>query len=327
MFDSLIAHLAHVEVTTPVPEASLAFYRDVIGLEESARDATSVYLRGWGEHHFHSLQLTEGPAPALGHIGWRTVSAEALEEAARRLEADGAGLGWEEPTTGHGRAYRFRGPSGHVHELFWEIDAYVAPPGMEPVLPSRPQRVVPRGVSARSIDHVTVNSFDPFGEAEWFRDTLGLRFMEYGVLDHDPSKTVAAFVTPHVNSHELGLILDFVGLRTEPRVEGRLNHIAYWLDTREEVLRSADVLIDAGFELEWGPARHGVGENTLLYVREPSGLRVELFSGGWVNAVPDWQPVCHTGARALSYWTPDIPWPDSFQDGFPMIDLPEPMGR
>ena len=49
MSNRLIAHLAHVEVLTPTPERSLAFYRDVIGLEESGRAGQSVYLRGWGE--------------------------------------------------------------------------------------------------------------------------------------------------------------------------------------------------------------------------------------------------------------------------------------
>jgi len=72
MSSRLIAHLAHVEVLTPTPERSLAFYRDVIGLEESGRSGRSVYLRGWGEWSHHSVQLTEAPHPGLGHVGWRT---------------------------------------------------------------------------------------------------------------------------------------------------------------------------------------------------------------------------------------------------------------
>ena len=71
MSNRLIAHLAHVEVLTPTPEQSLAFYRDVIGLEESGRSGASVYLRGWGEWSHHSVQLTEAAHPGLGHVGWR----------------------------------------------------------------------------------------------------------------------------------------------------------------------------------------------------------------------------------------------------------------
>jgi catechol 2,3-dioxygenase len=47
MSNRLIAHLAHVEVLTPKPEESLAFYTDVLGLVESGRAGQSVYLRAW----------------------------------------------------------------------------------------------------------------------------------------------------------------------------------------------------------------------------------------------------------------------------------------
>lgn len=327
MWSSPIAHLAHVEVITPSPAESLTFYRDVLGLEESGSDGHSVYLRGWGEHYRHSLQLTEGPEPALGHAGWRTASEEALDAAAARLDGLGAGLGWVDASTGHGRAYRFKGPSGHVQELFWEVERYVPPAGLEPIVAIRPQRVIPRGASARRLDHVTLNSFGPFDEATWYREHLGLRFMEYTVLDDDPGLTLGAFLTAHTTSHELGLILDFSGLKTEPRVEGRCNHVAYWLDTREDVLRAADVFVDAGLSIEYGPARHGVGENLFLYVREPGGMRVELFSGGYLNAIPDWEPVRHLGSRGLSYWNPDQRPPEHFLvDAFPPLPAVAPAG-
>ena len=61
MVERLIAHLAHVEVITPKPEQSAAFFKNVLGLEESGRTGQSVYFRGWGEFFHHSLQLTEGP--------------------------------------------------------------------------------------------------------------------------------------------------------------------------------------------------------------------------------------------------------------------------
>ena len=144
MSNRLIAHLAHVEVLTPTPERSLAFYRDVIGLEESGRAGQSVYLRGWGEWSHHSLQLTEAPHPGLGHVGWRTWSPEDLETAVAKVEAAGAGEGWFEDAVGHGRAYRYRGPGGQVHELFYDDERHTPPAGMESPFPDRPQRYVPR---------------------------------------------------------------------------------------------------------------------------------------------------------------------------------------
>jgi catechol 2,3-dioxygenase-like lactoylglutathione lyase family enzyme len=71
MVERLIAQLAHAEVITPKPEKSAAFFKNVLGLEESGRAGQSIYFRGWGEFFHHSLQLTEGQAPAIGHTGWR----------------------------------------------------------------------------------------------------------------------------------------------------------------------------------------------------------------------------------------------------------------
>src|SRR5919112_4748414 len=233
MSNRLIAHLAHVEVLTTTPEESLRFFRDVIGLEESGRAGQSVYLRGWGEWSHHSVQLTEAPQPGLGHVGWRTWSPEDLEAAIAKVDAAGTGEGWCEDAVGHGRAYRYRGPGGQVHELFYDDERFVPPAGMESPYPDRPQRYVPRGIYPRMIDHVTVMTDDPVRDAEWYRDTLGYTFTEYTVLPH-ADIPVFAMVTNNEKSHDLGLILDQSG------VAGRVHHIAFWVDSREELLRAAE---------------------------------------------------------------------------------------
>ena len=85
----LISQLAHVEILTPKLEESAIFFKELMGMEESARQGNSVYLRCWGEYYHHSLVLTEGPQPALGHIAWRTNGQEELEAAVQQIEADG----------------------------------------------------------------------------------------------------------------------------------------------------------------------------------------------------------------------------------------------
>src|ERR1700741_5569482 len=98
MVERLIAHLAHVEVITPKPEQSAAFFKNVLGLEESGRAGQSVYFRGWGEFFHHSLQLTEGPAPAIAHTGWRTQGPKELGLCVKRPAARRGGI--RLPTTG-----------------------------------------------------------------------------------------------------------------------------------------------------------------------------------------------------------------------------------
>ena len=311
MLNRLVSQLAHFAVTTHKPAESLAFYRDVIGLEVSGQEGQSAYLRGWGESFRHSLHLVEGDGPGLAHIGWRAFGPEQLEEAVRRIEATGRGEGWVPPAFGRGRAYRYRGPGGHLNELFWEVERYQAPDAMQSGYPSRPQRYVPRGVAARCLDHLTVNTTNIRADAEWYRDTLGHRWMEYIVADDDPSRIIFATTTTGERGHDLGLVPDM------PGNAGRINHIAFWTEQREELRRAADVLMDNGAPVEFGPGRHGVGEQDYLYCREPSGLRVELNAGGYRNAEPDWQTVEWTvGQGGLSFYK-NVTMPHSMFESFP----------
>jgi catechol 2,3-dioxygenase len=305
-----IAHLAHVELITPSLETSVAFYKDVMGLEESGRDEKSVYLRCWGEWSYHSLQLTEGKEPALAHAAWRMQSPAALEAAVAQVEAAGTGIGWQDATKGHGPAYRLHGPGGHVHELFWEIDSYEPPEALRSPFPSRPQRFIPRGVAPRQVDHVTVMTADPVGDAKWYRDVLGFVFTEWTELD-DHDLAVFATVTNNEKSHDLGLVLD------QSEVPGRLHHMAWWVDSREELLRAADILLNAGVDIEFGPGRHGLGEQDYLYAREPGGCRIEINTGGYRLYVPDWEPKRWVPSQGSNTMYKNVDMPDSMMEGFP----------
>lgn len=313
--DRLISQLAHVEILTPTPEESLHFYTEILGLETSGRDGQSVFLRGWGERFHHSLQLTEGPEPGLGHIAWRAHGPEQLEKAVARIEATGAGEGWIDASVGHGSAYRYRGPGGHLHELFWEVERYAPPPGMESPFPNRPQRYVPRGVAARTLDHVTVATADPGSDAEWYRATLGHRFMEYTVIPERPDWIVFAMTTVCERAHDFGLVWDASSAR------GRINHLAYWVDSREELLRAADVFLNQDIAIEFGPGKHGMGEQDYLYVREPGGMRIELNTGGYRNYEPDFEPVRFEPQQGSNVFYKNVALPHSMFESFPPVEL------
>jgi catechol 2,3-dioxygenase len=310
MSNRLIAHLAHVELLTPAPQESLAFFKDVIGLEESGAEGQSVYLRGWGEWHYHSLQLTESAEPGLGHIGWRAWSPEHLEKAVANLEAAGAGEGWSEDQHGHGPAFRYRGPGGHLHEILWEVDDYEPPEELRTDYPDRPQRFVPRGIAPRMIDHVTVMTADPFGDAHWYRDNLGSTFTEYTTLD-DADIPVFCMSTNNEKSHDLGLLMDRSG------VPGRLHHLAFWVDTRDELHRATDILLNQDVAIETGPGRHGMGEQEYLYFKEPGGNRIEMNTGGYRLYVPDWETRKWTPALGSQTFYRNIPMPGSMLEGTP----------
>jgi catechol 2,3-dioxygenase len=236
MSERLLSQLAHVEILTPVPEESLRFYVDVLGMEETERVGQSVYLRGWGEFFHHSIQLTEGPHAGLGHVGWRTFDEATLERAVQRLEAGGQAIGWKDDNVGHGRGFRYTAPHGQqTHEVFWEVDRYQPPAALAPTLPNRPQRYVPRGAAVRSLDHVTITSPEILQDVAWYGETLGHRFTEYIVAEDAPVELCVFAMTTTVHlAHDMAIVLDHSG------VPGRVNHVAFWVDQRDELLRVAE---------------------------------------------------------------------------------------
>lgn len=112
-----IAHLAHAEMFTPDLDGSLWFFRTLLGMRETARQADSVYLRCYEDPYHHSLKLTAAERPGLGMLGWRTTSQDALERRAIALDGAGLGSGFSTGDIGVGRTYRFTSPDGHPMEL------------------------------------------------------------------------------------------------------------------------------------------------------------------------------------------------------------------
>jgi len=313
----LIAHLAHVEVLSSKPADSVAFYTEVLGLERSGEEGTSTYLRGWGEWDHHSLVVTEAEAPGLGHIGWRMLSPEHLDQAVARVQERGVDGEWVDGSVGHGPAFRFRGPGGHQHELLWETERYVPPPELVSPYPNRPQAYRPRGIAPRQLDHVTVMTGDPLADAYWYRDTLGYVFTEYTVLD-EAEIPVFSMLTNNEKSHDLGLVID------QSAMPGRLHHVSYWVDSRDELLRAADILMNCDAGVEFGPGRHGMGEQDYLYTREPGGVRVEVNTGGYRLYRPDWETLRWTPSQGSNVFYRNLPMPDTMMEGAPHVDFSAP---
>jgi len=77
------------------------------------------------------------------------------------------------------------------------------------------------------------------------------------------------------------------------------------------------VLMEAGAHIEFGPGRHGMGEQTYLYFREPGGIRLEINSGGYRNYQPDWQPVKWVPSQGSNTMYRNVSMPDSMTEAFP----------
>ncbi|GAA0991160.1 VOC family protein [Subtercola frigoramans] len=312
---TLLSHLSYVAITTPDVEASVDFYVNRVGLTVVDRIDGAVYLRCWGDYYAYSVVVVPGDEPALDTMAWRTSSAEALEGAAKRIEAAGAAGEWVE-VPHIGRAYRFTGPWGHSMTLHWDVTRHHdSANDVASIYPDRPSRRSPIAGAPRQLDHVTVATSDVDAFAAWYNDVLGFRIMARTVLDEAPI-SVFSVLTTNEKSHDLGVVLDGSSRA------GRINHYAFWVDTREEVLIAADVLMENGVPIEYGPSIHGIGEQVFLYYREPSSLRIELNTGGYRNYVPDWTPNTWKPSLGSNNFYRNGAMPMSMTESFPAADGP-----
>ena len=285
-----LAHLGHLELLTPKPEESLRFFVDVMGMTESGRQGASVYLRGWDDYERYSLQLTASSSSGLGHAAFRARSPQALQRRVAALEASGQAVGWHEGELGHGPAFRFRDPDGHLLEVYYETEWYAAPPMLRPALKNQAQRNPTRGVNVRRLDHFNCLAVDIRANREFFERTLGFRLTEQIVLDDGTE--AGMWLTCTNKSY------DFAYTREAHGVPGRFHHVAFALDSREAILQAADVFLESGVFIETGPHKHAVQQTFFLYVYEPGGNRVEVANAGArLILAPDWKPITWTEAE------------------------------
>src|SRR6266436_4324353 len=168
-----IAHLGHIELLTPKLAESFWFFHDTLGMQEAAREGQSVYLRGWGEYERYSLKLTEAKQAGVAHTAFRAMSPQALERRVHALEASGLGRGWIDGDVGHGRAYQFTDPDGHLLELYYDSEKYRAPEDLRPALKNQPQRTPDHGNGVRRLDHINFLARSPVATRTFMQERLG----------------------------------------------------------------------------------------------------------------------------------------------------------
>jgi len=307
-----VAHIHHAELLTPTPQESLEFFTDRFGMQIESRSGQSVYLRGWGETQPYGLKLTESALPGLGHMALRAWSPEGLDRRVASIEATGLGDGWLDGDHGHGPAYQFRDPDDHRMEIFYQADRYEPPEELRPRLKNVPQRHVDRGASVKRIDHVNILAADVAANRQFAVEQLGCRLYEQVILDN--GEEAGAWMSFTIAAHELIYTADHAG------GNGRLHHLAWFVDTREELLRAADLFLDADVPIEAAPSKHAVAQGMFLYVYEPGGNRVEVTTGTHFIYDPDYEPIRWTQAERArgqawgvatvptfhTYGTPDV---------------------
>jgi catechol 2,3-dioxygenase len=296
-----IVRAAFVELRVTDLEASEAFYAGLLGMVVAARTDDAVYLRAWEERQHHSLILRQSPPaqPATAaRLGFRVRTEDDLDLAAGHFAEQGLSARWIEAGSdpGLGRALRVWDPFGYPLEFFYEIE-HVA---------TQHQRFdLHRGAPLLRFDHVNLHT-PRVEDAFRFWLSLGFRCSEYiSTDDAATERMTGAWLLRKPTVHDVALTAG-----TGPR----LHHFAYWVTDPAGVMRACDQLA-GGYRtdvIERGPGRHGVSNAFFVYLRDPDGHRIELYSCDYYTGDPDHEPLrwsvndprCRSfyGTRAPDSW-------------------------
>jgi catechol 2,3-dioxygenase len=301
----MILRLAHVQIACADVGAARAFYVDLLGFVPHAADASNLYLRGVEEFDAWLLRITASDRGGLVHSAFRVsdpADLVAIESAqtALGLAVTRVAAGTE---PGQGEALRTRTPDGHRIEFFHDFDEIDPCVDGRLSLPMRRANAA-AGVPPCRIDHVSMRVPDLPAALRYWLQALDFRASELW-LDAEETPRVA-WLRRQPRSHDVAL-----GTHPEPA----FHHLAYSVADPAALLRAADLIGDAREQkrIEWGPSRHGATNALAMYVADPDGNRLELYTGDYVRDL-DRPPLVwssHDYAQHGHSWWGNPP-PDSF---------------
>lgn len=261
--------LRSVSVTVPDPVRSRDFYHEAWGLSTVDEDGDTFWLRATGSEH-HVLQLGAGDGNALDRISFALGTPREVDDAARALQKLGIPL-LREPgrldDAGGGYGLQLVDPEGRCLELSADTFAVSA---QEPA----GRRAIPRKLA-----HVVLNTSDIDRTADFYTQVLGMRISDW-------SEHQMTFLRCNSDHHVIALNqADFPSI----------NHVAYEMESLDHFMRGLGSLKRSGIAPQWGPGRHGPGDNTFSYFTDPAGLVCEYTSE--VAQIDEDRWLCRTWKR------------------------------
>jgi catechol 2,3-dioxygenase len=247
MSSPLIEGLRNVALNVPDLAQAETFYTNAWNLQVSERQGGALYLRGTGRDPY-LLVLHQGEAIAqLRSVTLRARSEAALGVIAQKAVAAGgtviAPLGdLDEPAGGRGVTLRDR--QGRLFQIV-HGDAVREDAGQQK---DRPVRLA----------HVVLNSCAPNDTCAFLEEALAFTLADLTVR--------IAFMNCNTDHHTVGVAI---------ANNNALNHIAFLMPDGDSLMRGAGRMRDAGYPIQWGPGRHGPGDNLFNYFIDPFGIPIE----------------------------------------------------
>ncbi|MCP1634445.1 catechol 2,3-dioxygenase [Kerstersia gyiorum] len=293
---SPVLRIGHASLKVMDMQAAIHHYQDVLGLQVVHQDdAGHVYLKCWDEWDKFSLILTQADQGGLNHLAYKVRNDAVLDELQARIENWGLSTtmipAGALPFTG--RQLQFHLPSGHDLRLY--ADKEFAGTGVGSLNPD-PWPDGLKGCGVHWLDHCLlmcelnpeagINTVE--ANTRFMQEVLGFFTTEQVLAGPDNSIQAATWMACTTTPHDIA----FVGGPTSG-----LHHIAYFLNSWHDVLKSADIMAKNKVRIDVAPTRHGITRGETIYFFDPSGNRNETFAGLGYLAQPD---------RPVTTWTEDM---------------------
>jgi catechol 2,3-dioxygenase-like lactoylglutathione lyase family enzyme len=243
-----IEGLRSVALYMPDLAKAEAFYTQTWHLEVAHREEGALYLRGSGSDH-HLLALHQGgEVPQVRQVTLRARNREALDAVLAGVrKAGGKVLAEPHELTRNpagGIGIKFQDPHGRIFQV---VHGDACRAESAPVK-DRPVRLT----------HVVLNSHAVDETQKFLQEALGFRLAD--------RTGIMAFMNCDRDHHTIA-----IGITDNDA----LNHIAFLMPDVESVMRGGGRMRDAGFPIQWGPGRHGPGNNLFNYFIDPFGVVIE----------------------------------------------------
>ncbi|MDQ0163066.1 catechol 2,3-dioxygenase [Aeribacillus alveayuensis] len=267
-----IMRIGRIEIRVMDLEKSADYYKNVIGLEEMARDEERIYFKAWDEYDHHSIILKKADSPGMEHMGFKVENIYKLEELEYKVEQFGCSVSRvpHGSRIAEGEAIRFEIPTGHVVELYCDIKQVGTKVG---VINPDPWPDNLRGIAPHRLDHALLTGEDIETVTRFFTEVLGFRQSEK-IVTVDGEQMIGSFLSVTNTAHDLAFVKG---------PDKKFHHAGFHVDNWYEVLKAADILSKNKIQIEVTPTRHGITRGQTVYFFDPSGNRNEAFASGYIT--------------------------------------------
>lgn len=267
-----IQRCSHVHCTVKDLDASRRFYVDIMGMIETERTNSTLYLRCLEEKNHHSYVLEQGDTSEVIALGFKVSFEKDLDLLEIHFKSLNLYTNWVE-RHGEARTLAVKTPLGipiefharqtRVPTMMREFSKY-------------------KGLAPLRFDHI--NCFTPNCQTtyEFMVQQLGFRLTEYALTEK--GDMWAAWTHRKGNVHDMAM--------TNGKGP-RLHHTGIWTASINNIIHLLDVMASEGYveNIERGPGRHGISNAFFLYILDPDGHRLEPFTCDYLTIDTDWEPL------------------------------------